>query len=136
MVTVPTDQQVFRLSIRVGKQHIDNLNHVNNVVYVSWVQDVADAHWKSAASEELRRQCRWVVLRHLVDYLVPALEGDELQLVTWVDPSEGAKSVRHVSIQRSSDQKVLVHAQTTWCLLDPQSGRPKRVTRDIEQVLR
>jgi acyl-CoA thioester hydrolase len=136
MINPPTDQQVYRMPIRVSGEHIDNLNHVNNVVYVSWVQDVANAHWNSAAPAELRSQCRWVVMRHLVDYFVSAVEGDELELITWVDVAQGARSVRHVLIQRARDQKVLAYAETTWCLLDPVTGKPKRVGPEIDQALR
>ena len=136
MINPPTDQQIYRMPLRVSKEHIDNLDHVNNVVYVGWVQDVADAHWKAAAPEEMRAKCRWVVMRHLVDYYVSAVEGDDLELITWVDPAQGARSVRHVSIQRAIDHKVLAYAETTWCLLDPQTGKPKRVSADIDQTLR
>lgn len=136
MVAPPSDQQVYRMSLRVGPEHIDDLQHVNNVVYVSWVQDVADAHWKAGASESLRSQCRWVVMRHLVDYHVSAVEGDELELFTWVDPPAGARQVRHVSIQRASDHKVLAYAETTWCLLDPVTARPKRISEEIDRAIR
>lgn len=136
MVKPPTDQQVYRMALRVSTAHIDDLHHVNNVVYVSWVQEVADAHWKSAAPEEMRAQCRWVVMRHQVDYFVSAVEGDELELITWVDAAQGARSVRHVSIQRAHDHKVLAYAETTWCLLDPVSGKPRRVAAEIDSALR
>ena len=136
MIHPPDDQQVFRMPLRVNPGHIDDLEHVNNVVYVSWVQDVADTHWKSAAPETLRAQCRWVVLRHLVDYVAPALEGDDLELITWVDAAQGARSVRHVTIRRVSDNKVLAYAETTWCLLDPTTERPKRVPPEVDRVLR
>lgn len=136
MVNPPSDQQVFRLPLRVSKEHIDNLNHVNNVVYVSWVQDVADAHWKTAASETLRAQCRWVVMRHEVDYVASAVVDDTLELLTWVDAPQGARQIRHVSIQRLSDHKVLAYAETTWCLLDPHSGKPRRIGPEIDQAIR
>jgi acyl-CoA thioester hydrolase len=136
MINPPTDQQVYRMPLRVSSEHIDDLHHVNNVVYVSWIQEVAYAHWKAAAPESLRSQCRWVVMRHQVDYFVSAVEGDKLELITWVDAAQGARSVRHVSIQRTSDHKVLAYAETTWCLLDPVSGKPKRVAEEIDAVLR
>jgi acyl-CoA thioester hydrolase len=136
MVSPPTDQQVYRMPLRVGKEHIDTLDHVNNVVYVSWIQDVADAHWKAVASASLRASCRWVVMRHQVDYLASAVDGDQLELVTWIDAAQGARSVRHVSIERLPDRKVLAYAETTWCLLDPATGKPKRIGPEIDQALR
>lgn len=136
MAAPPDDRKVFSLPIRVDKEHIDDLDHVNNVVYVSWVQDVAAAHWIAAASEELRNQCRWVVMRHEIDYLASAVEGESLEALTWVDPAQGARQIRHVLIRRASDQKALATAQTTWCLLDPITGKPKRIGPEIEVAIR
>jgi len=136
MMPPPSDRQVFRMTLKVTRDHIDDLNHVNNVIYVAWVQDVADAHWKSAASIRLRGECRWVVLRHLIEYHFSAVEGDEVELLTWVDEATGVRQIRHVSIQRASDHKVLASAQTTWCLLDPVSGKPKRIGEEVENAIR
>jgi acyl-CoA thioester hydrolase len=134
MVNPPTDRDVFVLPIKVTTSDIDDLNHVNNVVYVGWVQDAAAAHWKAVSSIELRSNCRWVVLRHEIDYLTPAFAGDQLAASTWVDIPNGPRQVRHVSIKRASDMKVLAYAQSTWCLLDPTSGRPKRISGEIVNV--
>lgn len=132
----PSDRQVYRMTLKVTREHIDDLDHVNNVVYLSWVQDVADAHWKGAASSRLRGECRWVVLKHLIEYHHAAVEGDEIELLTWVDEATGVRQVRHVSVQRASDHKVLAYAETTWCLLDPVSGKPKRIGAEIEKAIR
>ena len=131
MLLPPNDRDVFRLNVTVSKADIDELDHVNNVVYVSWVQDVAAQHWKSAASMELRNQCRWVVLRHEIDYLVSAVQGESLEVYTWVDDPTGARQTRHVSIQRASNHQVMAYAQSSWCLLDPATGKPKRITEVI-----
>ena len=132
----PSDRNVFVLPIKVSTSDIDDLNHVNNVVYVGWVQDAASAHWSAVASGELRSQCMWVVLRHEIDYLAPAFEGDLLEAFTWVDSPNGPRQVRHVSIQRASDHNVLAYAQSTWCLLDPTSSKPKRISEEIANVFR
>lgn len=136
MISPPNDRQVFRMRLHVGKQHIDNLDHVNNVVYVNWVQDVAEAHWKSTASDDLRRQCRWVVMRQQVDYYQSVMEGEDLELITWVDPAHGPRQIRHVSIQRISDGKVAAYAETTWCLLDPNTSKPRRIGPEIDRAIR
>lgn len=135
MHVIPSDRQVFKLIIPVTVQDIDELNHVNNVVYLQWVQDVASAHWNYAASEELKSKCMWVVLRHEIDYHSPALPGDTLEALTWIEKAQGPQQKRMVSIRRTSDQKVLVSACTSWCLLDPQTVRPKRISEEITSVL-
>ncbi len=136
MLLPPNDRDVFCLNVTVSKADIDELNHVNNVVYVSWVQDAASEHWKSAASMELRNQCRWVVLRHEIDYLVSAVEGEILKVFTWVDAPTGARQTRHVSIQRASDHHVMAYAKSAWCLLEPSNGKPKRITEVIVNAFR
>ena len=55
---------VFMHTIKVASGDIDDMNHVNNVVYLRWVQDAAAAHWDAIASEELKNKYAWVVLRH------------------------------------------------------------------------
>lgn len=132
----PLNQQVYRYPVVVTLDQIDDLDHVNNVVYIGWVQEVSAAHWEHAAPISLRAECMWVVMRHEIDYIAPAMEGDTLSLFTWVDAANGAKQDRHVSIQRASDGKELAYAKTTWCLLDPKAGRPKRISEEIDRRLR
>ena len=131
MTLPPNDRSVYCFNITVGATDIDDLDHVNNVVYVGWVQDAAGAHWKMAAPEALRSQCRWVVLRHEIDYIASAVLGEKLNVFTWVDAPSGALQTRHVSIQRVADHKVLAYAQSTWALLDPTTSRPKRISEEI-----
>lgn len=68
----------FELEILVSAADIDELNHVNNVVYVQWVQDAAKAHWETKAPKEVLDKYIWMVLRHEIDYLSQALLGDQL----------------------------------------------------------
>ena len=131
MREVPNDHGVFRLEIQVMPADIDAQNHVNNVVYLRWVQEVALAHWNTMATVEMKSRWRWVVLRHEIDYHAPAIPGDTIEASTWIDLPEGPRQKRYVSIMRCSDRKVLASACTSWCLLDAQSGRPKKVTAEI-----
>jgi len=124
----------FELTITVSRADIDELQHVNNVVYVQWVQDVAKAHWESLASKDVQEKYIWMVLRHEIDYSGQAMVGDVLVAKTWVAWSEGVKSERHVEIRNKETSKVIVKAKTLWCLLDAQSKRPKRIEEDITSV--
>lgn len=131
MFSPPSDRDVFKLTIQVRQEDIDELNHVNNIVYLQWVQDAAAGHWNKVAPQTLRNQCTWVVLRHEIDYAAPAVLGDLVEAFTWVDAPSGPRQLRHVSIQRASDHKVLAHAKSSWCLLDPMTGKPKRIFKEI-----
>lgn len=112
---------------QVAAADIDELDHVNNVVYLRWVQDVAAAHWESATSAAERAEIAWVVLRHEIDYKAPALAGDQVIACTWVGGVNGATFERHTEILRATDRRVLARARSLWCPLNARTGRPKRV---------
>ena len=107
---------------------IDEMGHVNNTVYLRWVQDVATAHWQSLASPEAQASVAWVVLRHEIDYKLPALTGDEILLRTWVGKATRLTFERHTEISRKTDQQLLAKARTLWCPISTATGRPTRVT--------
>jgi len=131
---IPSDEEVFKMTFKVASDDIDELNHVNNIVYLEWVQHISYAHWNTAP-EELRSRCKWVVLRHEIDYHSPALVGDTIDAITWIDAPEGPRQRRNVVIKRNKDGKVLAVANTTWCLLDPATNRPKKIGEEISSVL-
>lgn len=125
-------KEIFEHQIQVESHHLDDLNHVNNVVYLQWVQDVAAAHWHHKATSEMKEQYIWVVLNHYLEYKRPALLGETLTVRTYVENYEGPKSERHVQIFR--DEVLLVQSKTTWCLLDKDTMRPKRVPQEFADL--
>jgi acyl-CoA thioester hydrolase len=133
-MTEGNSEKVFHHTFRVQENELDELNHVNNVVYLRWVQDVAAAHWASVATDEMKKKYLWVVLRHEIDYRNPAFLGDELVAQTWVSSCEGVRSVRNVKFCQSANGKLVAETKTTWCLLDAQSMRPRRIEQDIVSV--
>ncbi|OBS08456.1 thioesterase [Acidihalobacter prosperus] len=108
----------FELSLTVSPADIDALGHVNNVVYLRWVQDAAIAHWRVVATPELRATLLWVVLRHEIDYKRPAYEGETLRVQTWVSEALRRRFVRHTEFLRAEDGRLLVRARTLWCPVD------------------
>ena len=117
----------FERVFPVTPADIDDLGHVNNVVYVRWVQDVAAAHWEAATTAAERAGVGWVVLRHEIDYKHPARAGDEVVACTWVGPSAAATFERHTEIVRAADRRVLARARSLWCPINPQTGRVQRI---------
>jgi acyl-CoA thioester hydrolase len=110
---------------------IDEQNHVNNTVYLRWVQDVATAHWRAVASPKAQQTIGWVVLRHEIDYKGPATLGDEVLLRTWVGKATRLTFERFTEIRRNRDDRLLSEARTLWCPIDAQSGRPVRVSEEV-----
>jgi acyl-CoA thioester hydrolase len=125
---------IYHHPIKVTAADLDEMNHVNNVVYVQWVQDAASAHWISKAPAEVKEKYNWVVLRHEIDYKSPAVLHDELIAKTWVANYDGVKSDRMVQIIRTRDERLLVEAKTTWCLLNAANNRPARIGEEIRNV--
>ncbi|MGK7392759.1 MAG: acyl-CoA thioesterase [Candidatus Cyclobacteriaceae bacterium M2_1C_046] len=124
----------FKHNIKVSPDDIDVMGHVNNVVYVQWVQDVAEAHWKTKASLQQQEEILWVVLRHEIDYIKPAFQEDTIIGSTWVEPAEGPKTVRHVEFKRKEDNQLLAKSRTTWVAINPTTGKPTRLGEDVMRV--
>lgn len=120
--------------IHVQPADLDELNHVNNVVYVRWIQEAAAAHWNREATPDIKKRFFWVVLRHEIDYKAPAFAGEELIARTWVHAYDGARSIRMVQMIRKHDQRLLAESKTTWCLLSAESHRPVRVPEEISLI--
>lgn len=120
----------FELNVTVEGGDLDDLNHVNNVVYLRWVQDIATAHWTSIAPREALDSIAWVARRHEIDYLSAAVLGDELVIRTWVGVAEGLTFERLTEI-RHVDGRVIAKARTLWVPIDGRTGRPRRVSDEV-----
>ncbi len=120
-----------RLTFTARPEHIDELGHVNNAVWVQWVQDMATAHWNAVASPDHIAAFAWVVIRHELDYRGNIVAGETVTGETFIpgQPS-GAKFDRRVDF-RNSAGKVIVSANTTWAMIDRESGRLARVRPEV-----
>ncbi len=123
--------RTFELELMATPDTIDELGHVNNAVWVQWIQQVATAHWDAVAPAAHKDAYVWVVVRHEIDYLRALGPSESVVGRTWVaDKPRGAKFDRLMEFT-GSDGKVHVRVRTVWALLDKKSGRPLRVTEDI-----
>ena len=112
---------------------IDQQNHVNNTVYVRWIQEVATAHWNARAPEDIRDAIGWVVLRHEIDYKSPVCLGDDIVLRTWVGKATRVTFERFVEVLRRSDRKLLAQARTLWVPINPATAKPTRVPPEVRE---
>ena len=129
-------KNIFEFSFTVLPEHLDALQHVNNVVYVQWMQDIATKHWTSFVSPELDEKILWVARHHEIDYLSQAFLNDELVMRTWTGDYNAASWDRHYEIIRKADNKKIITAKSVWVLLDKKTFRPKRIDEEILQVLK
>jgi acyl-CoA thioester hydrolase len=121
------------MTVPVLPGDIDERNHVNNTVYLRWIQDVATAHWKSLAGADAQAAIAWVVLRHEIDYRSPASLGDEILLRTWVGKASRLKFERLTEILRKIDKRLLAQARTLWVPVDVRTGKPTRVSAELRR---
>ncbi|RKE44584.1 MULTISPECIES: acyl-CoA thioesterase [unclassified Sphingomonas] len=121
----------FTLSITAQDADIDELGHVNNAVWVQWIQAIATAHWEAVAPAEHKLAYVWVVTRHEIDYRGSVVAGETVVGETWVEGApKGARFDRHVRFV-GDDGRVKLEAVTTWALLDRGTGRLMRVREDV-----
>ncbi len=119
------------MAVSVLPDDIDEQNHVNNTVYLRWVQEVATAHWRAVATPEAQKTIGWVVLRHEIDYRTPATLGNKIILRTWVGKASRLTFERFTEIRRDSDGQLLSKARTLWCPINAQTARPMRVPAEV-----
>jgi len=124
---------IFEMTLAAATADIDEQNHVNNTVYLRWVQEVATAHWKSLASADAQKAIGWIVLRHEIDYKNAASLGDEIVLRTWVGEASRLKFERFTEVRRKIDNVLLAQARTLWVPVDLRTGKPTRVSAEVRE---
>ena len=121
----------FNQPFTAAPADIDELGHVNNAVWVRWIQDMATSHWQAVAVPEHIAAYIWVVTRHEIDYRGNIAAGDSVTGRTWIESvPKGAQFDRGVDFV-DAEGKVIVRANTTWAMLDKASGRLARVRPEI-----
>ncbi len=125
---------VFEHHLTVPDEAIDELNHVNNVAYIQWMQDAAIMHSDAVGATMdlyLRLGSIWVVKTHSIEYVYPALRGDEILIKTWVATKENRSSLRKFIFLRKDDGRVLARAETMWVYVDLRTGRSIPIPQEV-----
>jgi acyl-CoA thioester hydrolase len=120
----------FRVSLVALPADMDANGHVNNIVYVRWLQEVATAHWGAVAPAEAQAQFVWVISRHEIDYRAPSFAGETLLAETWGENPKGARFDRCTRIT-GPDGRLRVEARTSWVIMDRVLQRPARLRPEL-----
>lgn len=121
----------FTRNFTAQPEDIDALGHVNNAVWVRWIQEMATSHWQAVADPAHIAAYYWVVTRHEIDYRGNIVAGDSVTARTWIEREpKGAQFDRRVDFVNAKG-KVIVRANTTWAMIDKASGRLVRVRPDV-----
>jgi acyl-CoA thioester hydrolase len=129
-----TVEPVFRNEFNVPEDAIDQNGHVNNVVYIQWMQEIAVLH-SQVSGETLASHsigCTWVVRSHKIDYLHPAFAGDTIEAITWVVDFRRVRSLRRYSFIKKPDSLILATGETDWVFVDIKTGRPKAIPDKVK----
>ena len=125
---------IFSYSFTIPETVIDENGHVNNVVYVQWMQDAAIRHGQERLAGYngynlskmfvVNEKATFVVREHRIEYLAPAFLGDELEIRTWLDGARRVRLHRRYEFTRKSDGKLIVKGETDWVYINMETGRP------------
>ena len=128
---------IYKKTITITQSVIDENGHVNNVVYVQWMQDIAVEHYASIGGIEAQGpDATWVVREHKVEYLLPAFAGEEIEIRTWVENARRVRSLRKYEFVRISDGRILVKGETDWVFVDAKSGVPLSIPANVTAVFK
>ena len=113
-------------------EDIDHMGHVNNAVYLRWVQDAVIAHWRAIATPEALARYLWIALRHEINYRRPAFLGDVLDVITTLTDVRGARAYYDTIVKRGAEVLATVHS--CWCSLDATTLKPVRLGSEIRRA--
>ncbi|WP_205481014.1 acyl-CoA thioesterase [Sphingomonas arenae] len=120
---------MYRHAIGIIPADIDHMGHVNNSVYLKWVQEAVVRYWEKVAPADAVTSHLWVALKHEISYRRPAFLDDTVVADVIAEQVQGARAFFTTVIKRGED--VIAEVKSTWCCLDAASRRPARLARDV-----
>jgi acyl-CoA thioester hydrolase len=115
--------------LAIAPANIDHMGHVNNAVYLSWVQDAVVKHWERFAPTEAQGKYLWVALKHEITYRRAAFLDDNLVATVVLERVAGARAFYNTLIKRG--EEVLAEVESIWCSVDAATHRPIRLAREV-----
>ena len=119
----------------IPENSIDENGHANNVAYVQWMQDIAVEHYTSIGGIKAQgTDATWVIREHRIEYLLPAFEGEEIEIRTWVESIRKIRSLRKYEFFRKADGKLLVKGETDWVFVNTITGMPQAIPKEVTHL--
>jgi acyl-CoA thioester hydrolase len=128
---------IYEYQIEVTANDVDRNGHVNNVVYIQWMQDAAIAHARVSGCTKASQAAgaTWVVRTHHIEYLIPAFAGDKITALTWPANFQRVRSLRKYKFVRATDEAVIARAETDWVFINAKTGRPQSIPEEVRNTL-
>ena len=124
----------YSKTIRVTRADLDEMQHVNNVRYVQWIQEISREHWLEVAPRDLAEKSVWVVRKHEIEYKGAAVLDDLITITTFIAATKGPLSYRAVEMHLEKTGALLLRSRTAWCLLDSDTLQPVRIPRELDAL--
>jgi acyl-CoA thioester hydrolase len=124
----------YTVRIAVRQYELDVLGHVNNAVYLNWIEHVAIEHVEALGfghDWSLAHGGTWVVREHHVTYRRPVAYGDVVLVTTLPQRWSGARGLRRTEIHREADGALMTEALTHWVWIRTGDGRPARAPAEL-----
>lgn len=121
--------KTYSQNLIVTTKDLDELNHVNNVRYIDWVNHIAKAHWQIEATTQMQSNFFWVLLSHHIDYKHPIVLDDKVTLKTYIKTCKGVTSLRVVEVLVNN--KLCAYSETKWCFMSAETKKPARIIPEI-----
>lgn len=126
---------MYRHPLSPTPSDIDHMGHVNNAVYLRWVQDAVVRYWETIAPAEAVAKHLWVALKHEISYRKPAFLENRMIAEVVAEQMRGARSFFSTTIKRG--EEVVAEIKSVWCCLDAETKRPVRLSDAVaERFLR
>jgi acyl-CoA thioester hydrolase len=126
---------IYTKTFIISHNVIDENGHVNNVAYVQWMQDIAVEHYASIGGIQAQGpNSTWVIREHRIEYLLPAFEGQEVEVCTWVENIRKVRSLRKYEFVRKADGRLLVRGESDWVFVDINTGSPQAIPEKVSQI--
>lgn len=126
-------EPIFPYEFTVPDEAVDENGHVNNVMYVQWMQDAAVRHYEAMGGRQITLDigATWVVRSHMIEYLQPAFAGERIKVLTWVATMRRVRSLRRYQFIRIEDDRLLVRGETDWVFVDAKDGSPRAIPPEV-----
>ena len=126
-------EPIFPYEFTVPDEAVDENGHVNNVMYVQWMQDAAVRHYEAMGGRQITLDigATWVVRSHMIEYLQPAFAGERIKVLTWVATMRRVRSLRRYRFIRIEDDRLLVRGETDWVFVDAKDGSPRAIPPEV-----
>ncbi|MDZ7267916.1 MAG: thioesterase [candidate division KSB1 bacterium] len=126
---------VFRRGFRVRHYELDFFHHLNQAVFVQYMQEAAiEASTAAGYSPAWYRErgAGWVIRKLVIRYLQQVVYGDDLEITTWVSDMKRVTSHREYVLMRVRDDAVVARARVNWVYVDLNTGQPLRIPAEFQ----